>query len=268
MALIDAPRDVVFVHGVQWQRDFELKGYSRPTQDLMQNQAPTIRFRFHEVLWSDVVEVDERKLLGGVGVIDDLLTGDLAGAVFDLFKLIGQRTDFKLKSRTEAFKTPLPKLIAAKGGFIGNALSAILDIVFYFSPTYGPRVRAKVRETLDPLRGGLPPVLFGHSLGSVIILDIIREDLPNAQVGGFVSAGSPIGLFQADMDSTDFAVFDWVNFYDTDDLVGFWNPLRRKGYSSVMDQRIDTHEFPFYSHVKYWTNSLVARELVDQTLTA
>jgi hypothetical protein len=30
MALIDAPRDVVFVHGVQWQRDFELKGYSRP----------------------------------------------------------------------------------------------------------------------------------------------------------------------------------------------------------------------------------------------
>ena len=268
MALIDAPRDVVFVHGVQWQRDFELKGYSRPTQDLMQNQAPTIRFRFHEVLWSDVVEVDERKLLGGVGVIDDLLTGDLAGAVFDLFKLIGQRTDFKLKSRTEAFKTPLPKLIAAKGGFIGNALSAILDIVFYFSPTYGPRVRAKVRETLDPLLGGLPLVLFGHSLGSVILLDIIREDLPNAHVGGLVSAGSPIGLFQADMDSADFAAFDWVNFYDTDDLVGFWNPLRRKGYASVIDQRIDTHEFPFYSHVKYWTNSLVARELVDQTLTA
>jgi hypothetical protein len=70
------------------------------------------------------------------------------------------------------------------------------------------------------------------------------------------------------MDSADFAAFDWVNLYDTDDLVGFWNPLRRKGYSSVMDQRIDTHEFPFYSHVKYWTNSLVARELVDQTLTA
>ncbi len=150
MALIDAPRDVVFVHGVQWQRDYELKGYSRATQDLMQNQAPTIRFRFHEVLWSDVVEVDERKLLGGVGVIDDLLTGDLAGSAFDLFKLIGQRTDFKLKSRAEAFKTPLPKLIAVKGGFIGNALSAILDIVFYFSPTYGPRVRAKVRETLVP----------------------------------------------------------------------------------------------------------------------
>jgi len=56
VALIDAPRAVVFVHGVQWQRDYELKGYSRPTQDFMQNQAPTVRFRFYEVLWSDVMQ--------------------------------------------------------------------------------------------------------------------------------------------------------------------------------------------------------------------
>jgi len=268
VALIDAPRDVVFVHGVQWQRDYELKGYSRPTHDLMQNQAPTVRFRFHEVLWSDVVEVDERRLLAGVGVIADLLTGNLRGAIFDLFALIGRRTNFTLQSPSEAFETPLPQLIAAKGGFIQNALSAILDLVFYFSDTYGPRVRAKVRETLDPLQGGLPPVLFGHSLGSVIILDIIREAIPNVHAGGFVSAGSPIGLFQPSMDRPEFGALDWVNCYDTDDIVGFWNPLRRMGYATVMDQRIDTHELPFYSHVKYWTNSFVARELVDKSLTA
>jgi len=34
MALIDAPRGVVCVHGVQSQRNCELKGYFRPTQDL------------------------------------------------------------------------------------------------------------------------------------------------------------------------------------------------------------------------------------------
>jgi len=52
VALIDAPRDVVFVHGVQWQRDYELKGYSRPTQDLMQNQAPTVRPQHPDVALS------------------------------------------------------------------------------------------------------------------------------------------------------------------------------------------------------------------------
>ncbi|WP_447975191.1 hypothetical protein [Nitrospira sp. Kam-Ns4a] len=270
VGLIDAPRDLICVHGVQWQRDYEIKGYSRPTQDLMRNQAPTVNFRFHEVLWSDVVERDEQALIAGAGVIADILQGNYAAAVFDLFKLIGQRTDFQLDSQEEAFQTPLPSLIAGKGGFVEKAVSAILDIVFYFSDLYGPRIRAKVREALDPLRAGPPPILFGHSLGSVILLDIIREDFDNgrAHVGGFVSAGSPIGLFYPDRDRPEFAELDWVNFYDTDDLVTFWNPLRKRGYTSVTDQRIDTHELPFYSHVKYWTNSVLARELVDKCLTA
>lgn len=271
MALVDAPRDAIFVHGVQWERDFQLKGYSRPTQDLMRNQAPSVNFRFHEVLWSDVVEEDEQRLIQGAGVIADVLTGDYADAVFRVFKLIGQRTDFDLQSPDAAFKTPLPALIAGKGGFIEKALSAVLDIVFYFSDAYGPAVRGKVREAMDTaLRGGdrLPPILFGHSLGSVIVLDLIREGLPDVRAGGFVSAGSPIGLFQPNQDRPEFAGLDWINFYDTDDLVGFWNPLRRCGYAHVADQRIDTHEFPFYSHVKYWTNAALARELVDKCLTA
>jgi hypothetical protein len=270
MPLIDAPRDVVFVHGVQWVRDAALKGYSQPLQDLMQNQAPGVRFRFHEVLWSDVVEVDEQKMLAGEGLIKDILTGSYLDALFELLKLIGQKTEFTLKSKDEAFSTKLPNLIQGKGGFINKALSAILDLAFYFSAAYGPPVREKVRQTINSITPGLPPVLFGHSLGSVILLDIIREDAAkNAlSVGGFVTAGSPIGLFQPGQDDPKFSSFDWVNCYDTDDLVGFWNPLRRKGYTSVMDQRIDTHEFPFYSHVKYWTNSFVARELVDMSLTA
>lgn len=269
IGLIDAPRDVVFVHGVQWERDYQLKGYSRPTQDLMRNQAPTINFRFHEVLWSDVVERDEALIIGGAGVIADILSGNYVGAVFDLFKLIGQRTDFQLASQDEAFRTPLPALIGGKGGFMAKALSAVLDIAFYFSDHYGPLIRAKVRETLGPLRGGPAPILLGHSLGSVILLDILREDLDRGELhcGGFVSAGSPIGLFYPDRDRPDFAPLDWVNFYDTDDLVTFWNPLRKRGYATVTDQRIDTHELPFYSHVKYWTNSVMARELVDKCLT-
>lgn len=267
--LIDAPRDVIFVHGVQWERDYQLRGYSRPTQDLMRNQAPTVNFRFHEVLWSDVVERDEELLIGGAGVIADILSGNYVGAVFDLFKLIGQRTDFQLTSQEEAFRTPLPALISGKGGFMEKALSAVLDIAFYYSDSYGPRIRAKVRETLDPLRGEPAPILFGHSLGSVILLDILREDIERGDLhcGGFVSAGSPIGLFDPDRDRPEFSRLDWVNFYDTDDLVTFWNPLRKRGYLSVSDQRIDTHELPFYSHVKYWTNSVLARELVDKCLT-
>ncbi len=271
MPVIDAPRSVVFVHGVQWVRDTELKGYSRPLQDLIQNQAPSVRFRFHEVLWSDVVEEDEQKLLAGIGLLEDLLGGKPQQAVFDIFALIGQRTDFSLTSPAETFGTSLPKLIEQKkdSSFITKALSAVLDLAFYFSDHYGLLVRQKVRETLDLLTDEPPPILFGHSLGSVILLDILREDIRDKRLhtGGFVSAGSPIGLFQPKRDIPASAGLEWVNFYDADDLVGFWNPLRRQGYKTVMDQRVDTHEFPFYSHVKYWTNAFVAGELADMSLT-
>lgn len=264
----DLPRDIIFVHGVQWEWDYQLKGYSRPLQNLMRQQAPSFEFTFYEVLWSDVVEQDEQALIAGAGAIADVLKGNYAGAVFDLFKIIGQRSGFSFASQDEAFNTPLNSLISSKGGFMEKAASAILDIVFYFSDTYGPRIRQKVRDALAQARTNPPPIVFGHSLGSVILLDLIREDLPNLTVGGFVSAGSPIGLFEPNQDDPALAQLRWVNYYDLDDLVTFWNPLEQKGYATVKDRRIDTHELPFYSHVKYWTNSELARELADKGLTA
>ena len=273
---MQAPRDLIFVHGVQWDHNKDIEGYSEPLQKEMMKQAPSFDFAFHEVLWSDVVEGVEDDIWSGASLIVDVLDQNYAGAVFDLFQLIGQRSEtlqkdqgFQLKNPAEAFSIPLPDLIAGKGGFMKKAASAVLDVVLYFS-THGQAIRDKVRETLDQARQDPPPIVFGHSLGSVILLDIIRENIARSGdigVGGFISAGSPIGLFQANRDDAAFARLKWINYYDLDDLVTFWNPLHDKGYQSVRDRRIDTHELLFYSHTKYWDSSELSSELADRCLT-
>lgn len=64
-----APRDIVFVHGVQWESDRNIKGYSDSLQHNIKLNAGSSTFNFHEVLWSIIVEDVERKFLGGTDVI-------------------------------------------------------------------------------------------------------------------------------------------------------------------------------------------------------
>ncbi len=268
MAGIDAIRDIVFVHGIQWKNNKLLVGYSLKTQKLIKKQAPSVNFRFHEVLWSDIVEEDQRKILNGAGLISDIATGNILSNLLTYIQLIGKKTDFNIESSSEAFETKIPDLLKSKKSkHLKNALSAVMDLAFYFSDKYGTLVREKVIETINNASTETAPVLFGHSLGSVILADIIRKESDSIKVGGFVTAGSPLGLFQPDMDHDIFSRFDWINFYDTDDIVCFWNPLKKKGYKNVIDQKIDVHELPVYSHIKYWTNSVIARELADMALT-
>ena len=195
------PRDIVFVHGVQWESNRNIKGYSDSLQHNIKLNAGSYVFQFHEILWSDIVEDVEQKLLGGGGFIGDFITGDVLNMIFDLYKIIGDKTNFN-GSMDDLKNANLKELINNKGGFINKALSAVLDLVLYHTAAYGNEIRAEVRKTLHSLENEKPPVLFGHSLGSVILLDILREDIDRNQlhVGGFVTAGSPIGLFRKDKD--------------------------------------------------------------------
>lgn len=260
------PQDIVFVHGVQWQRDIQLKGYSKPLQDLIMSQAPLTNFVFHEALWSDVVEGKERILIEGGKTLADIANGNLLTSILDFIKVVGNFVDLdKLKNNSKIASTILEKMVDDPG-WIGKTISVVLDIILYFS-FYGREIREKVREYIDKADN---PVLMGHSLGSVILFDILVEDANNGRLNcrDFLSAASPLGLFRPNGDIGALSKMNWVNMYDPADLVGFWNPLRKWGYSNPWETRIKTHELPFYSHVKYWTSSTISDELVDMSMSA
>jgi hypothetical protein len=272
------PRHVVFLHGVQWAGNDEVAGFSRKLQNEMSGPLEDygIDVKFHEALWADVVESDQRRLIRTAEITGYLVSGNFVGAVALLSEEVHNQNvqiegvDHSLLNyglaQLGAKLFPSPSLPGLE--LLRNAASWLLDIVFYFTDHYGQLIRKEVRKTLRQAGAGTvhPPVVFAHSLGGVIIMDILREDLERGDplsVRKLVTAGTPIGLFRSGTDDGALAPIRWVNFYDSGDFVAFWNPLRRFGYQKVTDREpIETGDYPIFTHTKYWGNGLIADELV------
>jgi len=277
--MIDAPRTVIFVHGVQWERNAILKGYSTPLADGIQRQAPSTRFRFKEVLWSDVVEGTERAIIQAGTLISVIDSPTLKEVAWRLLQQMFGRMHLPLaESGKEAlFTKKISEQVAGGDDLKAKAFSAILDILLYESGAFKTPIQQTVIDALDGCRGEAAPVLFGHSLGSVIAFDVVKRKasgLKRPPVFGLVTAGSPLGVLKRSPTSPkSFSdvlkkKIDWMNFYDADDFLAFWNPLRKFGYAGyVRDHTINPSEIPFYSHIKYWDNSEIARELADLATT-
>lgn len=264
-------RRIVFVHGVEWEADVKLKGFSRPLQEtILRDKSPGIRLECVEALWSDVVEPTERALIASGEIAFRLIAQDYVGAARTFVDVLGTTlnlgTGFGDKLLEKALDQVLPKQSIPLEGMLTNLLSAVLDVVLYLIPTYGQRIRAKVRADLEEAGGQRnPPIVYAHSLGAMIILDILREDIARGEaltVGPLVTAGTPIGLFQPNRDSERLADVGWVDFWDASDFLTVWCPLTRFGYKQVACRRIETSTLPLISHVGYWNDGSVARELI------
>lgn len=281
--MIEASRTIIFVHGVQWEPDSELAGYSLPLQRAIERQAPSTRFRYQEVLWSDVVEEREREIMRA-GKLLDLLGGnvvDLGDIVQQLLQHIFDRQGIKyLNDKNATLRTQVANLIQGTGrSFKEKAFSAIMDVILYESGV-GPfqkRIRQKVIQALEAVRGELAPVVYAHSLGSVIAYDVLaaRSDKVKVPTLGFITAGSPLGILRRDISkSPKFKTAlsgptFWKNYYDADDFLAFWNPLKAFGYRDFMEDRsIDVSTIPFYSHTRYWSSDEIAHDLADFATTA
>jgi hypothetical protein len=278
--MIDAPRTVIFVHGVQWERNAILKGYSRPLAERIQQQAPSTRFRFTEVLWSDVVEGTERAIIQAGTLISVMNSPKLKEAAWRLLEQMFGRMHLPIdESDKEAlFTRKISDQVAGEDDLKAKAFSAILDILLYESGAFKAPIQQTVIDALDACRQEAAPVLFGHSLGSVIAFDVVKRRASGSKrppVFGLVTAGSPLGLLKrSPARPKSFSgmlkkKIDWLNFYDADDFLAFWNPLGKFGYAGyVQDRNINPSEIPFYSHIKYWDSSAIARELADLATTS
>ncbi|GEM_PF-2859771 len=271
----DAHRAIVTIHGVQWQRDEVLAGYSRPLHQRVQAQAPSTRFRFHEVLWSNVVEPIEQLIANGASLAaivggSQLVPAGAVRALRTILEMAEHRARRKLDR--ELTRKPLAKLIARdKTGFLYKAFSAVLDVIFYESGLYRAAIQKRLTDVLDTLDGQAKPVVYAHSLGCQVAFDVLTA-AARPRAFALVTCAPTLGLLERKLTTkitTRLTELDWTNFYDTDDFLAPWNPLRHFGYRQFLrsESSVDASEIPFYSHVKYWGNSAISRELADLATT-
>lgn len=134
-----------------------------------------------------------------------------------------------------------------------SAIEFVGDILFYAKR--GDSIRVAIREAITRLD---PPVLaIGHSLGGVMLVDVLTESgPPDVKLLVTVGSQSP-ALYAVDALGTlrpglpQPALPRWSNGYDRSDLISF---MGGRVFDGVDDFEVDSHQpFP-ESHGAYWSN--------------
>ena len=273
-------RKAVFVHGMEWLFNKELKGYSQDLQTGILSKLPSDMLElfdkntdFVEVLWSDIVETDERRIIAGLEIVGYIASGNFPLAVKAAVNELKNNENVPLLQPENLFGTFLSNLLPGKDlpglSLAENAASALLDVMLYFTQKYGEAIRQEIRRGLEKAQSEAgAPAVFAHSLGSVAIIDIIREDLAKGgplSVGRLITAGSPLGLFEADKgDKEGFESLAWENYYDPKDFASPWNPLKSFGFDHVKDWSIKVEVLPALGHLNYWKSETTASAMLSK----
>jgi hypothetical protein len=135
---------------------------------------------------------------------------------------------------------PGPRVIR-QAAFRALVKVALKDVYAYFFGGKGRAIRARLTEALAGLDG--PVVVIGHSLGSVVAYDALREDgRPPLDIPLFMTLGSPLGVTEIqDVVKRPLAVpggvSQWLNACDARDVVAL-DPTVRPEYSPA-DKCVD-----------------------------
>ena len=226
---------------------------------------------FIEALWSDIVEEDERRIMAGLEIIGYIATGNFPLAVKTAINELTNVEQLPILQPDTVFSQFLGHLLSGKNvpglSVAADAASALLDVLLYFTPKYGEAIRNKIRQYLTAANSTAgPPIVFAHSLGSVAIVDIILEDLAKGiplSLSRLVTAGSPLGLFTKPTSiGQGFQSLEWENYYDPQDFVSPWNPLKDKAFPFVSDYAIKVEVLPALGHLNYWKSETTASAMI------
>lgn len=142
----------------------------------------------------------------------------------------------------------------------------LTDVAVYFKFAR-KEVLALVRAALPP--GNEPLVIIGHSLGSVVVHDLLRDtDGLRDRTTLLVTAGSPLGLQACyrNLLATKHehpGVQSWLTAYDQDDFVALGHPLQRLYGDPLTDVRVDNPANQAHSIEQYLGHSAVASRIAD-----
>jgi hypothetical protein len=151
------------------------------------------------------------------------------------------------------------------------------------------QVRNAIGEMETELGGACPVAVVAHSLGCRVIIDYIRDAQTGAGIWQgekdasefqklaslrlLVTTGCTIPFYESPRTSAEQRFFQpgenfqWINFYDRDDLLGW--PLRPLGgdFEAVQDEERNYVGSSITSHMRYWRDDELNEEIASKILT-
>ena len=259
---------VVIVHGICDKRASQQKGFSK---ELRCNVFPNFGENnpyWREAIWEKVTEAADDKIQ------------DIVLTLVNAYNKTEYWLDAELKKRRSAFGRFYVRTKWLFGAFarwlsvnkLTQALDLLLDLPLYMGDPRGRRVReivlGEIKEALKQTPEGV--ILVGHSLGSVIAYDVVREVLKSKDqlpIKALVTFGSPLDwitklrVADGDLEGKRFPIGNvrWYNYFDPKDPVCLMQEL-----SEGLFQKFEKNEptrSDFYgvaAHTAYWRNPKIA----------
>jgi hypothetical protein len=242
-----------FTAGIHRELDSILKGLPEGDISVPKGATSVQLVEFESLYWSNICE----------GVQANLFRKVCPG-------LFGAQSVFQNVRRTILQYAPLKKLSVNLIGdifsYLGSQGAEIKSAVF----TQLKNSLIKAGSTGEPLS----VVIIGHSLGSVIIHDLlsqmIRYNIADFQSlskrTSIFTMGSPVSLFSlVNKPSAPIEFKNWVNFWHPRDAISLeMNAL----YANACDVKLGSifQWHPGKTHSHYWTNRKVHKKIAEEIL--
>ncbi|GIF73386.1 hypothetical protein [Asanoa siamensis] len=146
-------------------------------------------------------------------------------------------------------------------------------IIESFLPDVAVYFKVARQEVLDVVRASLPPgdeplVILGHSLGGLVVHDLLRDAAVRARTRLLVTLGSPLGLDACFRNllaggAAHPGVPDWLAVYDRDDFVALGHPLLGRYGPELVDLQVDNPAGKAHSITHYLGHEPVATRIAD-----
>ena len=262
----------VVVHGICANNGSQQEGFSKPLSKLVypvKSQAEREEY-WKEAVWEKVTNAADDKIQ------------DVVLQVMNLYDKKAYWKTSKLASATNWWQ----KLCIHLGYGLGKVfhiairdtatdlLDLTLDLPLYLGEPRGAKVRKvvtdKIKEAMTKTDG---VVLIGHSLGSVIAYDVVRENMEAVSplnIKTLITMGSPLKWVTdirraengengpPDPSALSLPGIRWINIYDKEDPVALKDELPDTMFGNVKNVPIASGNTFIGAHTSYWTNDEVA----------
>lgn len=184
----------------------------------------------------------------------------------DIVTIHGIKATSDARGYASALKVPHVELYwadMASGGYISDVLD--------YHGAMRKRVAYHIAQEINSLR---PRVVLAHSLGSVVMLDVIRWH--GVRFGHLITIGSPLAnsLYSDCRSGLPFGALSWLNIYAEADVVAYpnlWSATPGDLLSSidefkrlgVRDEVIDGGG-AFVAHSCYWSHPIVEQRIKER----
>ena len=131
------------------------------------------------------------------------------------------------------------------------------DVLIYFTK------RDLIIDKLhDQVKGDEKVVIIAHSMGSVIVDEMLRKHSP-LNVVKVITMGNPLAMFRIGETGRHSIIYDWANYYEQNDWIAT-KIQKLPGYVFVRDIEVKSKHvwkgWNFLSHITYWKSN----DLIDK----